>query len=114
MRGFWLGTASAGRGVLPDDQIRLKARPVHHHDLDNIEAHITIVFAALTVARCLQQATGWTIKRLVKRLRPLRSAVIHVNNQTLIAPLTIDPEITKILDLIDQNTGHQPIGTIQA
>lgn len=29
----------------------LKARPIHHHLKDSIEAHLTIVFATLAAAR---------------------------------------------------------------
>ena len=29
----------------------LKARPIYHHKPDSIEAHLTIVFAALAIAR---------------------------------------------------------------
>ena len=84
----------------------LRARPVHHHELDNIEAHITIVFAALAVARHLQHATGWTIKHLVKHLRPLRSAIIQVNGGQLVAPPQIDADTTTLLNRINQDTGH--------
>ena len=48
----------------------LRARPVFHHDRDAIEAHLTVVFAALAVARELQAATGVTLKKLVQTLRP--------------------------------------------
>ena len=41
----------------------LQARPIYHHKRDSIEAHLTIVFAALTVGRWIEQATGWTIKK---------------------------------------------------
>jgi transposase len=46
----------------------LKARPVFHHTRDCIEAHLTIVFAALAIARRMQAATGLTIRRLVQKL----------------------------------------------
>ena len=36
----------------------LRARPMFHHTRDAIEAHLTIVFAALAVARYLQHETG--------------------------------------------------------
>ena len=40
----------------------LRARPIFHHQAEAIEAHLTIVFAALAVARCLQTTTGLSIK----------------------------------------------------
>src|SRR5665648_546965 len=48
----------------------LRARPVFHHDRDAIEAHLTVVFAALAIARELQAATGVSLKKLVQTLGP--------------------------------------------
>jgi Transposase DDE domain len=67
----------------------LRARPIFHHQRDSIEAHLTVVFAALAIARHLQERTGVSIKRLVNTLRPVRSATIQVNGQRL----TLDPEL---------------------
>ena len=36
----------------------LRARPIYHHKRDSIEAHLTIVFAALAVSRWLERSTG--------------------------------------------------------
>ncbi|MDZ7837310.1 MAG: hypothetical protein U5N58_04830 [Actinomycetota bacterium] len=44
----------------------LKARPVFHYTRDAIEAHLTIVFAALAVSRRIQARTGISIKRFLK------------------------------------------------
>jgi transposase len=44
----------------------LHARPVFHHQRDAIQAHLTVVFAPLAVARHLQDATDVTIKKLVR------------------------------------------------
>ena len=41
----------------------LRARPMFHHTREAIEAHLTVVFAALAVARYLQDATGLSIRR---------------------------------------------------
>jgi hypothetical protein len=38
----------------------LQARPVRHRTRDSIEAHLTIVFAALAVSRWIEQVTGWS------------------------------------------------------
>jgi hypothetical protein len=67
----------------------LRARPIFHHQKDSIEAHLTIVFAALAVSRYLQDATGMSIKKLVNTLRPIRSATIALSGQML----TLEPEI---------------------
>jgi hypothetical protein len=68
----------------------LRARPIFHHQRDSIEAHLTVVIAALAVARHLQERTGVSIKRLVNTLRPVRSATIQLNGQRL----TLDPELS--------------------
>jgi hypothetical protein len=46
----------------------LRARPMFHHTRQALEAHLTIVFAALAVARYLQGATGLSIKKIVRAL----------------------------------------------
>ena len=57
----------------------LRARPVFHHDRDAIEAHLTVVFAALAVARELQARTGASLKKLVQTLRQLRTVTIDID-----------------------------------
>jgi transposase len=82
----------------------LKARPIFHHEREAIEAHLTVVFAALAVSRHLQQRSGVTIKKLVQTLRVARSATIKINGQRM----TLAPELTSqaraILDRLE--TGH--------
>ncbi len=56
----------------------LRARPMFHHKRESIQAHLTIVFTALAVARHLQQRTRISIKKLVATLRPLREITISV------------------------------------
>ena len=67
----------------------LRARPIFHRQRDSIEAHLTIVFAALAISRYLQEQTGVSIKKLVTTLRTVRSATINLNGQRL----TLDPDI---------------------
>ncbi len=43
----------------------LRARPIFHHTRDAIEAHLTIVFAALAIARHVQNVTGMSIRTVV-------------------------------------------------
>jgi hypothetical protein len=76
----------------------LRARPVFHHHRDAIKAHLTIVFAALAVARHLQDATDVTIKKLVRTLRPLRTVTIAIGPHTLTAEPLISIEARAILD----------------
>lgn len=80
----------------------LRARPIFHHQRDSIEAHLTVVFAALAVSRHLQECTGVTIKKLVQTLRVARSATIDVNGQRL----TLDPELSPAArEILDRLTG---------
>jgi hypothetical protein len=68
----------------------LRARPVFHHTRESIEAHLTIVFAALAVARHLQDATGMSIKKIVRTLRPLQLVTLTIagHEHTAADPLT--------------------------
>ena len=63
----------------------LRARPVFHHTRDAIEAHQTVVMAALAVARYLQDATGISIARIVRELRGLQEVTINLNGHHLAA-----------------------------
>lgn len=47
----------------------LQARPVYHRTRDSIEAHLTIVLAALAVSRWIEAATGWSICAWMRRPR---------------------------------------------
>ena len=44
----------------------LRARPIFHRQRDSIEAHPTIVFAALAVRDWLKRQIDWSIKKLVQ------------------------------------------------
>ena len=52
----------------------LAARPMFARTRDAIEAHLTIVFTALAVSRAAQDRTGLSLRRVLRTLRPLRSA----------------------------------------
>jgi hypothetical protein len=76
----------------------LAARPVFHHQRDAIEAHLTIVFTALAIARHLQTVTGVTIRKIVQTLRPLRAAVVEIAGHELTAQPDLTPAAREILD----------------
>jgi hypothetical protein len=75
----------------------LRARPIFHHTRNAIEAHLTIVFAALAIARHLQNATGISIRRLVKTLRPLRDVTINIAGQSVTARPTIPDDVQAVI-----------------
>ena len=79
----------------------LRARPLFHHTRDAIEAHLTIVFAALAVARYLQDATGMSIKKIVNTLRPLQQVTVRIAGHEHLAQDALTPTAETILDALD-------------
>ena len=63
----------------------LAARPIYHHTRDSIEAHLTIVFAALAVSRWIENTTGWSIKKFVTTARRYRTITIQAGDHTITA-----------------------------
>jgi Transposase DDE domain len=83
----------------------LAARPMFHRIRDSIEAHLTVVFAALAVSREAQDRTGVSIKKIVQTLRPLRSATISLGRQQITARPRIPDAAQAILNDLNQG-GH--------
>jgi hypothetical protein len=79
----------------------LAARPVYLHSEDKINAHLTTVMASLAVARDLQDRSGWTIRRILHTLEPLRSSRIRISGQTLEFPPEIPPTTQELLDKLN-------------
>lgn len=75
----------------------LAARPVFHRLEDSIQAHMTVVFAALAVAREAQARSGLSINRILKVLRPLRSATVTIGSRQVTAKPRIPAEVRSIL-----------------
>ena len=84
----------------------LRARPVFHHTRDAIEAHLTVVMASLAIARHLQEATGISIKRIIRALKPLQEITINLNGHHLTAADPLTPEAEEILTTLSIPTGH--------
>lgn len=63
----------------------LQARPIYHHKRDSIEAHLTVVFAALAVSRWIEARTGWSIRKFVRTARRYRTIQIQAGTQTITA-----------------------------
>lgn len=74
----------------------LKARPIFHHERDSIEAHLTIVFAALAVMHFVETNTGLSIRRFINMMKPLRSGLVRIGNRTI----EIEPSIPKGTQII--------------
>ncbi len=78
----------------------LRARPMFHHTREAIEAHLTIVFAALAVARHLQNETGLSIKKIVRTLRPLQQITVRIGGHEHLAADPITGPAQEILDAL--------------
>ncbi len=63
----------------------LQARPIYHYQRDSIEAHLTIVFAALAVSRWTEDRTGWSIRMFVKTARRYRTIEIQAGDHVITA-----------------------------
>ena len=70
----------------------LEARRIYHHTRESIEAHLTIVFAAMALSHYIETQTGWSIKKFVRTARRYRTVQIKAGRQILTAadPLPAD------------------------
>jgi hypothetical protein len=78
----------------------LRARPMFARTRDAIEAHLTIVFTALAVSREVQNRTGLSLRRVLRTLKPLRSATVAINGITTTIPPSLSPEEEALLDAL--------------
>ncbi|MGH3678499.1 MAG: IS1634 family transposase [Mycobacterium sp.] len=78
----------------------LAARPFYHHTRESIEAHLTIVFAALAVSRWIENRTSWSIKRFVTTARRYRTMQIQAGEHTLTAADPVPDDLQAALDTI--------------
>jgi hypothetical protein len=82
----------------------LKARPIYHHKRESIDAHLTIVFAALAVSRWIEDTTGWSIKKFVKTARRYRTMRIRVGEHVLTAADPLPDDLRDALKQIHART----------
>ena len=78
----------------------LQARPIYHHKLESIDAHLTIVFAALAVSRHIEAETGWSIRRFVRTARRYRTVTIRAGTQLLTAEDPLPSDLRDTLAMI--------------
>jgi transposase len=83
----------------------LQARPIYHHKRESIEAHLTIVFAAMAVSHWIEHQTGWSIKKFVRTARRYRTVQIQAGRQTLTAADPLPDDLRDALAAI-----HSPDG----
>jgi transposase len=78
----------------------LQARPIYHRKRDSIEAHLTIVFAALAVSRFIEHRTGWSIRKFVRTARRYRTIEIQAGQHTITAADPIPDDLRQALQAI--------------
>jgi hypothetical protein len=83
----------------------LAARPIYHHKRESIDAHLTIVFAALAVGRLVEDRTGWSIRRFVRTARRYRTVQIRAGSQLLAAEDPIPDDLRDALARIASTDG---------
>jgi hypothetical protein len=81
----------------------LQARPIYHRKRDSIEAHLTIVFAALAVGRWIETQTGWSIRKFVKTARRYRTIEIQAGRQMITAADPLPDDLRQALEVIDHD-----------
>ena len=83
----------------------LQARPIYHHQRESIEAHLSIVFAALAVSRWIEHHTGWSIRRFVRTTRRYRTIEIQAGDHTITAADPLPQDLHQALTAIHQAAG---------
>jgi hypothetical protein len=82
----------------------LAARPIFHRTKDSIEAHLTIVFAALAVSHWIEDTTGWSIRKFVKTVRRYRTIQIQAGDHLITAADPLPDDVHHILEAIKTRT----------
>ena len=80
----------------------LRARPIFHHQKEAIEAHLTVVMAALAIGRTIERKTGATPRRVIKRLRTVRSGVVVIDGKEYPAKAALPEDVDKLLRKLRQ------------
>jgi transposase len=83
----------------------LQARPIYHHQRDSIEAHLSIVFAALAISRWIEAQTSWSIKKFVRTARRYRTIEIQAGDHTITAANPLPGDLRSALDRIHHSSG---------
>jgi hypothetical protein len=78
----------------------LAARPIYHHKRESIEAHLSIVFAALAVGRLMEDRTGWSIRKFVRTARRCHTVQIRAGQHLLTAEHPLPDDLRDALTLI--------------
>ena len=78
----------------------LKARPIYHHKRESIDAHLSVVMAAMAVGHLLEERSGLSLKRLVRTLKKYRTFEVQIAGQLIHAASPVPPEISELIERI--------------
>lgn len=84
----------------------LQARPINHRTRESIEAHLSVVFAAMAVSHWIEHQTGWSIKKFVRTARRYGTITIAAGTQTLTAADPIPDDLAATFTKIRSDTAH--------
>ena len=84
----------------------LQARPIYHHIRESIEAHLSIVVAAMAVSHWIEVQTGWSIKKFVRTARRYRTVQIKAGRQILTAADPLPDDLRDALAKISSRLEH--------
>ncbi len=93
--------ADLGLDLTSEDRLQRCLKRVitnNYRKRDAIEAHLTVVMAALALQRTIEHKTGITLKRFVKQLRIVRSGIVVIDNKEYPAPAVMSEEIARLLN----------------
>jgi len=79
----------------------LKARPAFHRKRDSIGAHLTIVFAALAIARHIERITSMSIGKFIKTLEPIRNGIVSIEGISYPAKPNITSEVASLIETLN-------------
>jgi len=68
---------------------------------DSIEAHLTIVFAALAVSRWIEARSGWSIRKFVKTAPRYRTVQIQAGAHVITATDPLLGELHQAIEAIN-------------
>jgi Transposase DDE domain len=84
----------------------LQARPIYHHLRESIEAHLSIVVAAMAVSHYIEAQTGWSIKKFVRTARRYRTVKIKAGRQIMTAADPLPDDLRDAITTISRQLEH--------
>jgi hypothetical protein len=84
----------------------LQARPIYHHLRESIEAHLSVVVAAMAVSHYIEHQTGWSIKKFVRTARRYRTVKIRAGRQILTAADPLPDDLREAIAKIGRQLEH--------